>query len=100
MAYAHWWEVTKYKYFVTVLKSIFHIYLLYLRISFPDDFLLLLDTFEHKFLYFLLLTSSKLACYLSSGGWRNARLYARRTSLSLTCVPAASGDVYLLLRLP
>ena len=51
---------------VFFFKSIFHISVLYLSIYFPDDFLLLLATIEHKFLYFLLLIYSKLSRYLST----------------------------------
>ena len=48
------WEVTKYKYCVTLLSRFF-IYL-YLSIYFSDSFSLLLPTVEHKYLHFLLLT--------------------------------------------
>ena len=45
------WEVVEYKYFVTVLKYIFLVSVLY-STTFYFDFL----HFEHKYLYFLLLT--------------------------------------------
>ena len=54
------WEVTKYKYFFTVTKSIFQVSVLYLSIYFPVNFLLLRPTLEHKYLYFLLLPFWKL----------------------------------------
>lgn len=41
---------TKHKYFVTVLKYIFQVPVLYVSISFYDEFLLLLATFLHKYL--------------------------------------------------
>ncbi len=62
------WEVTKYKYVITVLKYIFLVSVLYFTIYFSDYFLLLLLTFLHKYLYFLLLTFSKQARYFSFGG--------------------------------
>ena len=54
----------KYKYFVTVLKKIFQVSLLYLSIYFPDALLLLLATLEHRYLYFLLATFLKVSRYL------------------------------------
>ncbi len=67
-AYKQRWEVTKYKYFVTVLKKIFLVSVLYFTIYFSDYFLLLLPTFLQKYLYFLLLTFSNQARYFSFGG--------------------------------
>ena len=42
-------------------KYIFQVSVLYLSIYFSDDFLFLLPTFEHKYLYFLFLTLLKQA---------------------------------------
>lgn len=53
----------KYKYFVTLLFPNFQVSVLNLSIYFPENFLLLLPTFEHVYLYFLLFTFSKLAPY-------------------------------------
>ena len=68
------WEVVEYKYFVTVLKYMFLVSVLYSTTYFPDDFLLstshMLNTntctfyflhVEPKYLYFLLLTFPKQA---------------------------------------
>ncbi len=51
------WEVTKYKYFVT--DSDFSGICTLLEYLFSDHFLLLLPTFEHKYLNFLLFTFLK-----------------------------------------
>lgn len=49
-------EVTKHKYF--------SVSVVYLRIFFPADILLLLCTFVHNELFFLLLLLEKHACYI------------------------------------
>ena len=43
----------------------------YLSIYFSDNVLLLLSSFKHKYVYFLLLTLSKQACYLFQPQWHN-----------------------------
>lgn len=56
------WEVSEYKYSITVLK--YQVSVLYLSIYFSGDFLLVLPTFVHKFLYFLQLTMETHSGYL------------------------------------
>jgi len=48
-----WWNVTKYKYFVTLLKYIFHVSLLYLS-KINRAYLLLLHYILQQLFYFLL----------------------------------------------
>lgn len=57
------WEVTKCKYVVDVLKSILQVSGLHLSIPFSVDLLVLLPTFVHTYLYFVLLTLEKRAHY-------------------------------------
>lgn len=57
------WEVTKCKYIVDVLKSILQVSGLHLSIPFSGDLLVLLPTFVHTYLYFVLLTLEKRAHY-------------------------------------
>lgn len=51
----------KYKYFVTLCKSIFQASALFVTISFSNDFLLLLRTIVHQY-QILLFTLKKHAC--------------------------------------
>lgn len=57
------WEVTKCKYVVDVLKSILQVSGLHLSIPFSGDLLVLLPTFVHTYLYFVLLRLEKRAHY-------------------------------------
>lgn len=45
------WEVTKYKYFISVLKWRFQVSVLYFCIYFSDSVFLLLCAFSHKYLF-------------------------------------------------